>query len=110
MLDADDYSMRQGVLELIAGIALSRVEGASGIAVRSEHPEDARKRKNLTKGIKCELIEGEVNIEMEINLDYGKNFREVGTLIQREVKEAVEAMTGWEVGKVDIDVVGVNAL
>lgn len=110
MLDAGTYKMRPGILELIAGMALAGIEGASGVGARSDHPEDLKKRKNITKGIKAEAEEGEVSLELEVNLDYGKNCQQVGELIQREVKKAIEGMTGWKVGKVDVKVVGVNAL
>ena len=110
MMDMGIYKMRPGMLELIAGIALSEVEGASGVGVRSDHPEDLKKRKNLTKGIKAEHEEGKISLELEVNLDYGKDCYEVGRLIQQEVKKAVEDMTGWTVDAVEIDIVGVNAL
>lgn len=93
---------------MIAGIALSRVEGASGVGFRSDHPEDTRKRKYLTKGIKVEVEEERLGYEIEVNLDYGKDFNEIGIMIQRDVKGAVEAMTGWRVDTVDVNVVGVN--
>jgi len=94
----------------MAGIALSGVEGASGVGVRSDHPEDVRKRKNLSKGIKSQVEEGVITLDLDINVDYGKNIHAVAGAIQREVKNAVESMTGWKVSAVNINVVGVNAL
>lgn len=110
MLDAGTFKMRSGVLELVAGIALSGVEGASGIGLRGDHPEDAKKRKNLTKGIKTELDQGVVTMELDVTLDYGRDFHEVSRAIQLEVKGAVETMTGWTVDAVNVNVVGVNAI
>jgi uncharacterized alkaline shock family protein YloU len=110
MVDAGDYKMRPGILELIAGISLSRIEGTSGVGIRSDHPEDAKKRKSLSKGIKSDLEEGRVSFEMEVQIDYGKDGYEVGRLIQKKVKAAVEGMTGWTVDAVDVNIVGVNAL
>lgn len=110
MLDAGNFKLRHGVLEIMAGVAISQVEGASGIGVRSDHPEDLKKRKSLAKGIKTELSEGRVSIEVDVNIDYGKDFLETGRRIQAEIKGAVEGMTGWSVENVDVNVVGVNAL
>ena len=110
MLDAGTFKMRPGILELIAGIALSEVEGASGTGVRSDHPENLKRRKNLSRGIKADVDEGRVVLELDVNLDYGKDFHEVARLIQQEVKRAIEAMTGWSVDAVNVNVVGVNAL
>lgn len=110
MLDAGEYKLRQGILELMAGIALNSVEGASGVAVRGESPEELRKRKNLTRGIKAEAAEGRVTLDLEVCVDYGLDFRAVGKEVQRRVKEAVESMTGWPVDAVNVNVVGVNAV
>ncbi len=110
VLDAGDFKLRQGVLELIAGIALNAVGGASGVAVRPEHPEERRKRKHLVKGIKAEVEGGTVSIDLEAHMEYGKDFRAVAEEVQREVARAVSRMTGWEVKEVNVTVVGVNAL
>ena len=88
-MDAGNFKLRAGLLEVIAGIALSQVEGALGTGIRSEHPEDKKKRKNLTKGIRAEMEEGKVLVELDVSLDYGKDFNELGRLIQAKVKEAV---------------------
>ena len=110
MLEAESFKLRHGLLELIAGIAMSGVDGAAGVAMRGNRPEDAKKRKVLSKGIKAELEEDKVTLELDVYLDYGKDFIEVAERIRQEVSQAVTAMTGWEVAAVDVNVVGVNAL
>lgn len=110
MQDAGCFKMRAGVLELIAGIALNGVEGASGIGIRFDHPEDRGRRKALSKGVRAEAEGEKVLFELEVNMEYGRDFRAVGRRIQEEVRDAVESMTGWQVEAVNVDVVGVNAL
>lgn len=110
MLDAGDYRLRQGVLELIAGIALNSVKGASGVGLRGEPVEEVRRRRNLTRGVKASWSEGRVSLDLEVLVDYGLDFHAVGEEVQRRVKEAVESMTGWSVEAVNVDVVGVNAV
>ena len=77
MLDADTYKMRQGIPELIAGITLAGIDGASGTGIRIEHPEDAKKRKNLSKGIRAEVDEGKIALELDVNMEYGKDFMQL---------------------------------
>lgn len=110
MIDAGEYKLRQGVLELIAGIALNSVEGASGVAVRGDPADEGRRKKNLAKGIKASVSEGRVTLDLEAHMDYGQDFHAVGSEVQRRVKVAVESMTGWSVEAVNVDVVGVNAV
>jgi len=110
VLDAGDYKLRQGVLELIAGIAVNSVDGASGVAVRPDHPEDRKRRKHLAKGIKAEVEGRSVAFDVEVHVEYGRDFNRVARELQREVARAVSDMTGWEVREVNVNVVGVNAL
>ncbi len=110
MLDAGSYKLKPGVLELIAGIALSGIEGVCGTGIRSDHAEDIKKRKHITKGIKAEVNDGKVVLNLEVFMDYGRDFQELARNIQRKGKDAIEAMTDWPVEAVNVNVVGVNAL
>ena len=51
MLNAGAFKMRAGILELIAGIAVTSVDGVSGTGMRGDHPEDRKRRKNLSRGM-----------------------------------------------------------
>jgi uncharacterized alkaline shock family protein YloU len=110
MFDAGDFKIRAGIPELIAGIALSGVEGAWGTGIRHDHPEDRKRRKSLSKGIKVEVEEGNVVFDVDVNMEYGKDFIAVARTIQAVVSAAVSSMIGWDVAAVNVNVVGVNAL
>jgi uncharacterized alkaline shock family protein YloU len=110
MINAGAFKMRAGILELIAGIALNAVEGVSGTGMRGDHPEDRRRRKNLSKGMRAEAQEGTVTFDVDVCMEYGKDFIESARRIQEAVTSMVAAMTGWEVVAVNVNVVGVNAL
>jgi uncharacterized alkaline shock family protein YloU len=109
MLEAENFRMRAGIMELIAGIALAGVEGASGIGVRADHPEDLRKRKSLSKGIKVEAEGYKAAVDIDVNMEFGRDFVALAIEAQERVTGAVEAMTGLEVVAVNVSVVGVNA-
>ena len=109
MLDAGTFKMHSGILELIAGIALSGVEGAMGTGMRADHPEDIKKRKNLGKGVRAEVDDTRIDFDLDVHMEYGKDFIDLARRIQRAVKETVETMTGWDVAAVNVNVVGVNA-
>ncbi len=108
--EPEPFRVRAGILELIAGIALGEVEGVSGTGARADHPEDRRKRKYLSRGIKAEAEEGRVAVEVDVNMEYGRDFTALAREVQERVGEMIEAMTGWEVVAVNVNVVGVNAL
>ena len=64
--------------------------------------------KNLSKGVKVDVLEGVVTVSLALNLKYDYNIMEVTAKVQEKVKNAVENMTGLEVADVNIKVAGVE--
>ena len=65
-------------------------------------------KKNLSKGIKVDIEEKEVKIDVNIIVEYGIRIPDVAFEIQNRVKKAVESMTGLAVKGVNIYVQGVS--
>ncbi len=105
-----EYRMKPGLLELIAGITLLKVEGASGIAARRDHEERTARKKNMGKGIHCQATEESVRADLDIMVTYGKEMYEVAGAVQREVAAALGNMTGLRVDEVNVNIVGVTAI
>lgn len=104
-----EYRIKPGLLELIAGITLLKVEGASGIGTRRDHEERAARKKDLAKGIRCQASEESIQTDLDILVGYGKDMHEVARAVQREVATALESMTGLRVDEVNVNIVGVTA-
>ena len=64
-------------------------------------------KKNLAKGVKVTIEEGEAAIEMEIGVKMGGNLLQMAKDVQSKVKNAVETMTGLEVSAVHVNIAGV---
>lgn len=104
----EGFKLHAGILELIAGMALLKLEGGGSAGLRPEQSDD-RLKKNLTKGVKV-TSEGEsVSLVLDLNVDYGQDIRKVAEQAQELAAEAVGSMTGYTVTEVDVNVVGVNA-
>jgi uncharacterized alkaline shock family protein YloU len=107
-LGEEGFKLHTGILELIAGMALLKLEGGGSANLRPEHSDD-RLKKNLPKGVKV-TSEGErVSLVLELNVDYGQDILKVAEQAQELAAGAVETMTGYTVTEVDVNVVGVNA-
>ena len=65
-------------------------------------------KKNLSKGVKVDVLDGVVTVSLSLNLRFGKNIMEVSSKVQEKVKTAIENMTGLTVADVNIRVVGVD--
>lgn len=98
------------VVSVIAGVAVSEVEGVAGMAggFAGGISEVFSGKKNLSKGIKVEATEKTAKIDVNIIVEYGARIPDVAFEIQNRVKKAVESMTGLNVMEVNVHVQGVN--
>ena len=98
------------VVAVIAGVAVSEVQGVSGMAggLQEGITEVLSGKKNLAKGIKVDIEEEKVKIDVNIIVEYGSRIPDVAFEIQNRVKKSVEGMTGLKVEEVNVHVQGVN--
>ena len=97
------------VVAIIAALAATEVEGVDSMAGNITNELISRLgMKNLSKGVKVDVLEGVVTISLSLNLKYNYSIPEVTRKVQEKVKNAVENMTGLEVADVNIKVAGVE--
>lgn len=105
----DKIKISEEVIATIAGIAASEVESlASMSGGLVDGIVGILGRKNPGRGIKVEIKDGLVSIEISVIIQYGSKIHEVSKDIQSRVREAVESMTGMQVLAVNINVLGVS--
>lgn len=97
------------VVAIIAALAATEVEGVDSMAGNITNELISRLgMKNLSKGVKVDVLEGVVTVSLSLNLKYNYSIPEVTLKVQEKVKNAVENMTGLEVADVNIKVAGVE--
>ncbi|USK32497.1 Asp23/Gls24 family envelope stress response protein [Bacillus sp. F19] len=97
------------VIEVIAGIAASEVEGvaqmrgnfASGVVERLG-------KKNHGKGVKVDLSEEGITIDVYCVMMFGVSIPSVAQRIQDNTRQALYNMTALEVNEINIHVVGIQ--
>ena len=97
------------VVAIIAGLAATEVEGVASMAgdITSEIISKLG-MKTLSKGVKVDVFQDEVNIELGLVLKYEFNIPDVSKLVQDKVKTAVETMTGLRVTEINIKISDVD--
>lgn len=97
------------VVTIISALAATEVEGVESLGggIAGELGE-AMGRKNLTRGVKVEVGDEEVAIDLQIIVLYGSRLQEVAGNVQKNAKKVVEDMTGLKVVRVDVHVPGVS--
>lgn len=97
------------VVAIIAGLAATEVEGVASLNghITSDLVQRLGK-KNLAKGVRIEVTEGVVKVDLSLYLKYGYSIPETSGKVQEKVKSAIENMTGMEVSDVNISIAGVD--
>ena len=107
---AEGIKIADDVVAIIAGKAVSEVNGVFGMAggFAGGITEVLSGKKNLTKGIKVDVSDNQVKIDVNIIVEYGVRIPDVAFEIKNRVKKAVETMSGLKVSSVNVHVQGVN--
>ena len=97
------------VVAIIAGLAAMVVDGVASMSGNTTREIIGKLgMKNLSKGVKVDVLEGIVTVSLKLTLKYGYSIVEVSGKVQEKVKAAIENMTGLTVADVNIRVAGVD--
>ena len=85
----------------VSGIAPVPISMASGFTEKLG-------KKNPAKGVKVELNQHEVRIALYIYVDFGVKIPKLAMELQKEIRNAVQMMTGLQVKEINIYVQGIS--
>lgn len=91
----DDSSMGEvkiadEVVGIIAALAATEVEGVASMAGNITNELISRLgMKNLSKGVKVDVLEGVVTVSLALNMKYNYSIMDVSAKVQEKVKSAV---------------------
>jgi uncharacterized alkaline shock family protein YloU len=97
------------VLEVIASLAATEVAGvasmrgsfATGVAERIG-------RKNYGKGVRVDLGEEGITIDVQLHMIFGVSIPEVAQQVQENIAQTLRTMTALEVKAINVHVVGID--
>lgn len=118
--ERDDYAIQNDssrgevkiadeVVAIIAALAATEVEGVASMAGNITNELVSKLgMKNLSKGVKVDVLDGVATVTLALNLKYNYSIMEISGRVQEKVKNAIENMTGLDVADVNIRVAGVE--
>lgn len=97
------------VVAMIAGLAATEVDGVCEMVGNiSDEIMSSFGTKKQPKGVKVDILENVVSVDMAITLEYGYNIPGTCSKVQDKVKSTIETMTGLEVAEVNIRIVDIH--
>ncbi|MFA9397672.1 MAG: Asp23/Gls24 family envelope stress response protein [Clostridiaceae bacterium] len=109
-IDMGIVKISDEVVGVISALATTEIDGVAGMSdsLVGGIAHILKGKKNLSKGVKVNVLEDSSSVDLYIVVDYGVNIAEVSKLVQENVKKAVETMTGLTVSQVNIHVENVS--
>jgi uncharacterized alkaline shock family protein YloU len=102
-------NISEDVVSAIAAAAASEVDGVSGLVYgTSTNVHEMLSRKNISKGVKLDIGEDSVAIDVFIMVRFGSPIADIAKNVQDAVAAAVENMTELKVSRVNVHVGGVS--
>lgn len=109
--DLGTVKIADDVVASIAGIAATEVEGVVSMAGNIGNELKSKMGvKNLSKGVKVEVIGKSVKADIALIVEYGYSIPAISQKVQEKVKSTIENMTGLTVTDVNIRIAGVNMI
>jgi uncharacterized alkaline shock family protein YloU len=104
-------TVSQNVVQKIAGIATREISGVYAMGTGSTRAFGAIRERipgsqgpNVAQGVGVEVGETQAAVDLDIVVEYGVSVADLGRSIQRNVKQAIERMTGLDVVEVNVTI------
>lgn len=97
------------VIEIITGISSSEVDGIS--SMRGNFASGVVERfgkKSHSKGVKVDLTETGILIDLYVVLDFGVSIPKVVQKLQTNIRQTLKSMTALEIAEINVHVVGIQ--
>ncbi len=104
----DGLGIAPGVLDTIVTVATQNVDGVAAIGAAGIAGLVQRGRKGTARPVDvCRSDDDGMTVTVHVQIEYGRNLRDVGAAVQQAVADAVKAQVGVDVESVDVYVDGV---
>ncbi|MCR4744537.1 MAG: Asp23/Gls24 family envelope stress response protein [Lachnospiraceae bacterium] len=104
-----EIKIADDVVAAIASLAAQEVEGVGRMTGSiSKTIMNYVGMRSVEKGVRVEVAEGVVRADISLNIKYGYSIPEVSKNVQKNVKSAIETMTGLSVADVNIRIASID--
>jgi len=107
--EGDSIRISSEVIAVITSIISSDVPGVAGLSGGIVGGIAERLgRKDMTRGIRVQVDENKVSIDLSIIVEYGAIIVDTTDKLKKEIRSNVEKTTGLKVEAININVLGIN--
>ena len=107
--DVGQVQIADEVVAVIAGLAATETDGVAKMSGNITNEIVSKLgMKKLSKGVKVKITGTQVDVTLNLVLNYGVSIPKTSQEVQDKVKSAIETMTGLTVSEVNIRIAGIQ--
>lgn len=107
--DVGQVQIADEVVAVIAGLAATETDGVAKMSGNITNEIVSKLgMKKLSKGVKVVITGTQVDVTLNLVLNYGVSIPKTSQEVQDKVKSAIETMTGLTVSEVNIRIAGIQ--
>ena len=107
--DVGQVQIADEVVAVIAGLAATETDGVAKMSGNITNEIVSKLgMKKLSKGVKVTITGTQVDVTLNLVLNYGVSIPKTSQEVQDKVKSAIETMTGLTVSEVNIRIAGIQ--
>ena len=107
--DVGQVQIADEVVAVIAGLAATETDGVAKMSGNITNEIVSKLgTKKLSKGVKVTITGTQVDVTLNLVLNYGVSIPKTSQEVQDKVKSAIETMTGLTVSEVNIRIAGIQ--
>lgn len=105
-----EIKISDDVISVIATVAALSVDGVTKMSgtLTDDLSLKFKIKASDTKGVKVAFVEGALQLELFIFVEYGVNVVDIAERVQEAVKESVTMMTDMNISSIDVYVEGIS--
>ncbi|MDO5146774.1 MAG: Asp23/Gls24 family envelope stress response protein [Eubacteriales bacterium] len=107
--DVGQVQVADEVIAVIAGLAATETDGVCKMSGNITNEIVSKLgMKKLSKGVRVDMDGEQVDVDLNLVLQYGVSIPKTSKEVQEKVKGAIETMTGLTVNEVNIRIAGIQ--
>jgi len=92
----------------VINLAAKEIAGVSSLVANFGSVLTRWFSKNYCEGVKLSYINGNINVDIYMNVYYGYNVSEIAYRVQENIKNSLASMVEMKIDKINIHVLGVD--
>ena len=103
-----NVTFNRNIILSVVNLAAKEISGVSSLVANFGSALKRWFGKNYYEGVKTSYVNGNMNVDIYMNVYYGYNVSEIAYRVQENIKNSLASMVEMKIDKINVHVLGVD--